>query len=77
MRSSLAEDTERLLQPEVDTQDDDTAINTQQDERLLEGEDFTINKVGERQNGWTPLLWSFGAAASITVSHRCFIGSLV
>jgi len=40
------------------------------EEQVLANDDFTVQTIGERQNGWTPLVWSFGAAASITVSNE-------
>ena len=61
-----AEDTERLLQPEEGDQFGTGESDTVG--QVLEREDFTIKAIGNRENEWTPLTWSFSTAAGITVS---------
>ncbi|KIM29771.1 hypothetical protein M408DRAFT_22638 [Serendipita vermifera MAFF 305830] len=65
-QSNLAEDTERLLQPDEDLHNDNDA-DGREDERVAENEEIANKRVGERKNGWTPLIWSFAAAAGVTI----------
>lgn len=69
-RTSLAEDTERLLESEEENQSDTGEAN--RDNTALETESFETKRFGPQSSGWNPLLWSFGAAASITVSIASF-----
>jgi uncharacterized oligopeptide transporter (OPT) family protein len=64
-QTRIAEDTERLLQPEG--RDRFGTGEHCASERVLEGEGLAVKRIGKRENGWIPLAWSFGAAASITV----------
>jgi hypothetical protein len=63
---TLAEDTERLLQPEEGDQFGTDGNRTSGG--MLEREDITVKMIGNGESGWSLLAWSFGAAAGITVS---------